>query len=62
MSTASWASTGGCLGETSALLLLLGGLYLVLRRGHPSARIPLAYLGTGGPARPALSLGGTIRL
>lgn len=24
--------TGGCLGETSALLLLLGGLYLVLRR------------------------------
>ena len=37
--------TGGCLGETSALLLLLGGLYLVLRRVI-RLRIPLTYLGT----------------
>lgn len=37
--------TGGCLGETSALLLLLGGAYLVLRRVI-SLQIPLAYLGT----------------
>lgn len=36
---------GGCMGEVSALLLLLGGLYLVLRRVI-SLRIPLAYLGT----------------
>ena len=36
---------GGCIGEISALLLLLGGIYLVLRRVI-SLRIPLAYLGT----------------
>ncbi len=37
--------TGGCMGEVSALLLLVGGLYLVIRRVI-SLRIPLAYLGT----------------
>lgn len=37
--------TGGSLGEVSALLLLLGGIYLLVRRVI-SARIPLAYLGT----------------
>lgn len=37
--------TGGCLGETSALLLLAGGVYLLARRVI-RARIPLAYLGT----------------
>lgn len=36
---------GGCIGETSAALLLLGGLYLVVRK-IISLRIPLAYLGT----------------
>lgn len=36
---------GGCLGETSALLLLLGGVYLVIRKVI-SPRIPLAYLAT----------------
>jgi len=36
---------GGCLGETSALLLLLGGLYLLVRRVI-SVRIPLAFIGT----------------
>ena len=35
----------GCLGETSALALLLGGIYLVLRRVI-SPVIPLTYLGT----------------
>lgn len=34
---------GGCLGETSSLLLLLGGAYLVIRRVI-SPRIPLSYL------------------
>lgn len=34
---------GGCIGEVSALLLLLGGAYLVIRRVI-SPRIPLAYL------------------
>ncbi len=36
---------GGCLGETSALLILLGGVYLVFRRVI-TPRIPLVYLGT----------------
>ncbi len=36
---------GGCLGETSALLLLIGFAYLLLRRVI-SLRIPLAFLGT----------------
>ena len=34
---------GGCMGETSVLLLLLGGVYLVIRKVI-SPRIPLAYL------------------
>lgn len=36
---------GGCLGEVSALLLLVGGLYLLLRRVI-TWHIPVAYLGT----------------
>ena len=36
---------GGCIGETSALLLLLGFGYLLVRRVI-SPRIPLSYLGT----------------
>jgi len=35
----------GCLGETSAIVLLLGGLYLVLRKVI-SPRIPLCFIGT----------------
>lgn len=38
-------TTGGCIGEVSAMLLLLGGLYLVIRK-IISLRIPLAFLGT----------------
>ena len=38
-------NVGGCLGETSVVLLLLGFGYLLLRR-VVSPRIPLAYLGT----------------
>lgn len=38
---------GGCIGETSALALLIGGLYL-LYRGVISFRIPLVYIGTVG--------------
>ncbi|MCS7258498.1 MAG: RnfABCDGE type electron transport complex subunit D [candidate division WOR-3 bacterium] len=34
---------GGCIGETSALLLLIGGIYL-LARGYINYRIPLAYI------------------
>lgn len=37
--------TAGSMGEISALLLLIGGLYLVIRR-IISLRIPLAFLGT----------------
>ena len=36
---------GGCLGEVSSFMLLLGGVYLLLRRVI-SVRIPAAYLGT----------------
>lgn len=35
----------GCLGETSALLLILGGVYLIVRKVI-SWRIPVAYIGT----------------
>jgi electron transport complex protein RnfD len=38
-------NVGGCLGETSALALILGGLYL-LYKGHIDWRIPFSYLGT----------------
>ena len=38
-------NVGGCLGETSALLLLIGFVYL-LYRNVITARIPLAYMGT----------------
>ena len=36
---------GGCIGETSALLLLIGFAYLLLRKVI-SARIPVVYIGT----------------
>ncbi len=36
---------GGCLGETSALALLLGGMYLVAKK-IISPRIPVAFIGT----------------
>ncbi|MBP3520126.1 MAG: RnfABCDGE type electron transport complex subunit D [Oscillospiraceae bacterium] len=38
-------NVGGCIGEVSAIALLLGGVYLILR-GVIHIRIPLAYLGT----------------
>ena len=36
---------GGCIGETSALLLLIGFVYLLIRKVI-TVRIPLAYIGT----------------
>ncbi|TCO79996.1 RnfABCDGE type electron transport complex subunit D [Marinisporobacter balticus] len=36
---------GGCIGETSALLLIIGGIYLVYR-GVITPRIPVIYIGT----------------
>lgn len=38
---------GGCIGETSALALLIGGIYLIYR-GVISYRIPLTYIATVG--------------
>ena len=38
-------NVGGCIGETSALLLLIGGAYLLYKKVI-TARIPLAYIGT----------------
>ncbi|MDX9872685.1 MAG: RnfABCDGE type electron transport complex subunit D [Clostridia bacterium] len=40
-----FGSVGGSLGETSALALLIGGLYLMYR-GHIDWRIPITYMGT----------------
>ena len=37
--------TGGCIGEISALLLMLGGIYLIVRRVI-TWHIPVCYLGT----------------
>ncbi len=38
-------SIGGCIGETSALLLILGGLYLIWR-GVIRIHVPAVYIGT----------------
>ena len=38
-------NVGGCIGETSALLLIIGFIYLLYRKVI-TARIPLAYVGT----------------
>lgn len=38
-------NVGGCIGETSALALLIGGLYLIYR-GVISPRIPVAFIAT----------------
>lgn len=38
---------GGCIGETSAFLLIIGGIYLILR-GVIDWKIPLCYLGSFG--------------
>ena len=38
-------NVGGCIGETSAILLILGGLYLVYR-GVITPRIPVIYIST----------------
>lgn len=51
--------TGGCLGETSALLLLLGGLYLVLRAGSSVCGFPLL-IWVPWPFSPCSFPGGTI--
>ena len=40
-----WGNVGGCLGETSAALLLVGFIYLLLRKVI-TARIPVAFIGT----------------
>lgn len=45
MTDALMGNIGGCIGETSALLLLIGGAYLVYRQVI-SVRIPLFYMGT----------------
>lgn len=39
-----WGNIGGCIGETSAILLLLGGLYLLIRKVI-NWRIPVFYIG-----------------
>lgn len=36
---------GGCIGETSALLIIIGGVYLLLKK-YADWRIPVSYLGT----------------
>lgn len=36
---------GGCIGETSALLIIIGGIYLLIKK-YADWRIPVSYLGT----------------
>ncbi len=38
-------NTGGCIGETSALLIIIGGVYLLVKK-YADWRIPVSYLGT----------------
>ncbi|MEL7656063.1 MAG: RnfABCDGE type electron transport complex subunit D, partial [Bacillota bacterium] len=38
-------NTGGCIGETSAFLLIIGGIYLIYRKVI-TPTIPLVYIGT----------------
>ena len=53
--------TGGCIGEVCAAALLLGGVYLLLRRVI-TLRIPLSYLGTVAVLAFTFPLGGANRL
>lgn len=52
---------GGCLGEISALMLLLGGVYLVWR-GVIKLRIPLTFIGTVAVLTFLFPMGGNNRL
>ena len=45
LSSAFIGTVGGCLGETSAILLIIGGLYLLYKRVI-TWHIPVSYLGT----------------
>ena len=45
LSNMFWGNVGGCIGETSVFLLLLGFGYLLLRKVI-TPRIPVAYIGT----------------
>lgn len=40
-----FGNVGGCIGETSAILLLVGGVFLILR-GYVNWRVPVLYIGT----------------
>lgn len=40
-----WGKIGGCIGETSVFLLLIGAVYLIYKR-YIGLRIPLSYIGT----------------
>ena len=40
-----WGQVGGCIGETSAFLLLLGAVYLMYKR-YIGWKIPFSYIGT----------------
>lgn len=42
-----WGNVGGCIGETSAVLLILGGLYLMIRKVI-SWQIPVYFIATVG--------------
>ncbi len=52
---------GGCIGEVSALMLILGGIYLIWR-GVIRFRIPVAFIGTVAVLTLIFPLGGADRL
>ncbi|OQX80612.1 MAG: hypothetical protein B6D56_04605 [Candidatus Omnitrophica bacterium 4484_70.1] len=47
LSSLFWGNIGGCLGETSAFCLILGGIYLLVRR-IADWRVPLSIIATVG--------------
>jgi len=54
-------NVGGCIGEVSALALILGGIYLIWR-GVINIRIPVAYIGTVAVLTFLFPLGGNSHL
>lgn len=54
-------NVGGCIGEVSALLLLLGGVYLIWR-GVIRARVPVAFIATVAVLTFLFPMGGNDRL
>ena len=56
-----WGNVGGCVGETSVALLLVGFAYLLIRKVI-TARIPVAFIGTVAVLTFLFPMGGNARI